>query len=60
MFVFCECCVCCQIDVFAKGRSLAQKSPTDCGESINERDYENLNVKKPRAAIGLELRKMYL
>ena len=33
--------VCCQVDVSATGRSLAQRSSTDCGVS-NERDREDL------------------
>jgi hypothetical protein len=31
MFVCCECFVCCQVEVSATGRSLVQRSPTDCG-----------------------------
>jgi hypothetical protein len=27
-------CVCCQVEVFALGRSLVQSSPTECGVSI--------------------------
>jgi hypothetical protein len=30
MFVSCEC-LCCQVEVSATGRSLVQRSPTDCG-----------------------------
>ena len=30
MFVSCDCCVC-QIEVSEMGRSLVQRSPTDCG-----------------------------
>ena len=26
--------VCCQVEVSAKGRSLVQRSPTDCGASL--------------------------
>jgi hypothetical protein len=33
--------VCCQVEVSATGRSLAQRSPTDCGVSVC--DLENLN-----------------
>jgi hypothetical protein len=29
MFVSCEC-LCCQVEVYATGRSLVQRSPTDC------------------------------
>jgi hypothetical protein len=34
MFVCCECCVCCQVEDSATGRSLVQRSPTDCGASL--------------------------
>ena len=30
MSVSCECCVCCQVEVSATGRSLVQRSPTEC------------------------------
>jgi hypothetical protein len=30
MSVSCEC-LCCQVEVSASGRSLVQRSPTDCG-----------------------------
>jgi hypothetical protein len=33
MFVSCEC-LCCQVEVFATGRSLVQRSPTDCGVCV--------------------------
>ena len=32
--------VCCQVEVSATGRSLVQRSPTDCG--VSECDLENL------------------
>jgi hypothetical protein len=32
MYVSCEC-LCCQVEVSATGRSLFQRSPTDCGVS---------------------------
>jgi hypothetical protein len=32
MFVSCEC-LCCQVHVSATGRSLVQRSPTECGVS---------------------------
>jgi hypothetical protein len=34
MFVCYECCVCCQVEVSATGRSLVQRSPTDCVVSL--------------------------
>ena len=36
--VCCEC-ICCQVEVCASGRSLVQRSPTDCGVS-SECDHE--------------------
>jgi hypothetical protein len=27
-------CLCCQVEVFATGRSLVQRSPTDCGACL--------------------------
>ena len=33
MSVYCEFCVCCQVDVSATGRLLVQRSPTECGVS---------------------------
>ena len=35
MVVRWECCVCCQVEVSATGRSLVQRSPTDCGVSLS-------------------------
>jgi hypothetical protein len=34
MFVSFEYCVCCQVQVSATGRSLLQRSRTDCGVSL--------------------------
>jgi hypothetical protein len=34
MFVCCEC-LCCQVEVSATGRSLVQRSPTDCGVCLS-------------------------
>jgi hypothetical protein len=36
MFVSCEC-LCCKVEVSATGRSLVQRSPTDCGENKQPR-----------------------
>jgi hypothetical protein len=33
-FVSCEC-LCCQVEVSAKGRSLVQRNPTDCGVCLS-------------------------
>ena len=30
--------VCCRVEVSATGRSLVQRSPTDCGLSVGDRD----------------------
>jgi hypothetical protein len=34
MFVCCEC-LCCQVEASATGRSLVQRSPTDCGVCLS-------------------------
>src|SRR5262245_49125207 len=40
MSVSCEC-LCCQVEVSATGRSLVQRSPTDCG--VSECDQVKIN-----------------
>ena len=40
--------VCCQVDVRARGRSLVQRSPTECG--VSECDFET----GPMTAFGLQ------
>jgi hypothetical protein len=40
MFVSCEC-LCCQVEISATGRSLVQRSPTDCG--VSECDQVKIN-----------------
>jgi hypothetical protein len=42
MFVSCER-VCCQVEVSATGRSLVQRSPTDCGVCL-ECDQMKINL----------------
>jgi hypothetical protein len=37
--------VCCQIEVTASGRSLLQRSPTECG--VPECDHESSTVRRP-------------
>jgi hypothetical protein len=37
--VSCEC-LCCQVEVSATGRSLVQRSPTDCGVS----EYDQVKI----------------
>ena len=34
MFIYCECCVCCQVEVSATRRSLVKGSSTDCDASL--------------------------
>jgi len=34
IFVWCECCVCCQVEVSATSWSLVQRNPTDCCASL--------------------------
>ena len=34
-FVYCECCVCCQVEVSVRSWPLVQGSPTDCGASLS-------------------------
>jgi hypothetical protein len=41
MFV-CYDCLCCQVEVSATGRSLAQRSPTDCGVCLRVIQLNNL------------------
>jgi hypothetical protein len=42
--------VCCQIEVSATGRSLIQRSPTDCGVMFCDR--ETSKMRRPRPALG--------
>jgi hypothetical protein len=39
------CVVCCQVEVSAMGRSLIQRSPTECG--VSECDLGTLSMGKP-------------
>jgi hypothetical protein len=43
--------VCCQVEVSASGRSLVQRSPTECGVS-SECDLENSRMRRPWPALG--------
>jgi hypothetical protein len=43
--------VCCKIEVSAAGRSLVQRSPTDCG-CINVCDLETSRIWWPWPALG--------
>jgi hypothetical protein len=42
--------VCCQIGVSATGRSLVQRSPTDC--SVSNCDRRNSTIRRPRSEWG--------
>ena len=44
--------VCCQVEVSATGRSLVQRSPTECG--VSECDVETLTMRKPRPTGDVE------
>ena len=44
------CCECCQVKVSATGRSLVQRSPTDCGVSLC--DQETSRIRRPWPALG--------
>ena len=45
--------VCCQLEVSATGRSLVQRSPTDCG--VSECDRGSSKMTHPRSDWGCEL-----
>jgi hypothetical protein len=47
-----ECCVCCQVQIFAMGRSLIQRSPTEC--SVSECDLETPPMRRPRPTRAVE------
>ena len=42
----------CQVEVCATGRSLVQRSPTDCG--VSECDLGTSKIRKPRPARAVE------
>jgi len=44
--VCCECCVCSQVEVSAAGRSLVQRSPTECG--LCECDLETSTMRRSK------------
>jgi hypothetical protein len=50
--------VCCQVEVSATGRSLVQRSPTEC--VVSERDLETSTMKRPRPIRALEPWKKYI
>jgi hypothetical protein len=51
MFVCCQCCVCCQVEVSATGRSHVQRSLTDCG-CVTVCDVEILRKWRPWLDMG--------
>jgi hypothetical protein len=40
--------VCCQVEVFAAGRSVVQRSPTECG--VSECDLGTSTMRRPRTS----------
>ena len=44
MYVSCECCVFCQVEASASGRSLVQRSPTKCGVSECDREASKMRA----------------
>jgi hypothetical protein len=52
MSVCCKCCVCCQVEVSATGRSLVQRGPTERG--VSECDLEALTMRWPRPIRAVE------
>jgi hypothetical protein len=42
--------VCCQVEVYASGRSFVQRSPTECG--VSECDREASIMRRPRSNEG--------
>ena len=49
--------VCCQVEVAASGRSLVQRSTTDC--DVYECDLQNLNNAEALAPLGLSNHKKF-
>ena len=47
--------VCCQVEVSATGRSLAQRIFTVCDVVLTECDFENLSLRRPRPTRSVEL-----
>jgi hypothetical protein len=50
--------VCCQVEVFATGQLLVQRSPTECG--VSECDLEISIMRRPRPARGCRATKKRL
>jgi len=47
MSVCCECCVCRQLEGSATGRSLVQRSPTECGVSQCDPKTSGMSTLRP-------------
>ena len=45
--------MCCQVEVFAMGRSFVQRSPTECG--VSECDLETSTMRRPGSTRAVEL-----
>jgi hypothetical protein len=52
MSVACKFCVRCQVEVSGTGRSLAQRSPTEC--SVSECDSGNSKIRRSRPTRAAE------
>jgi len=57
MSVSCECCVCCQVEVSATGRSLVQKGSTECGVSKCDLETSMMMRLRPTRAVKPRKRK---
>ena len=51
MSVSCKCCVCCQVKVSATGRSLVQRSLTECGVSKCDLKPSTMRRLRPTRAV---------
>jgi hypothetical protein len=51
MNVSCECCVRCQVEVSATGRSLVQRGPTECGVSKCDLETSTMMRFRPTRAV---------
>jgi len=51
MSVSCECCVGCQVQVPATGRSLVQRGPTECGVSKCDLETSAMMRLRPTRAV---------
>jgi hypothetical protein len=51
MFVCCDCCACCKVEVSATGPSLIQTSPIECGVSECDREASAMRRRRPTRAV---------